>query len=320
MTVDIVIATQDRPQMLKRCLQSLAAAAGPCSLRFIVSSSGNKDGYPEALAGFSVTHNHNVQPLNAAAARNRALDYLQSEWVYFIDDDAHVEPEFFAVFKKIAVENPETAVIGGPNLTCAEATEFQRTSGAVLASRFGASRCALRYTRKHPRQKRTGELSLISCNLFVKREAMEGLRFPENLHSNEENWLMQDLKANGHTFLYDPNLYVWHERRGNVRSFAKQIYRYGFGRGQNMRLRPSTVRLDFVVPSLALLAALFVLSFNWIPWGGIFFVTYFAALATAVWRLEEVSGLSSRLKSAALFPVIHICYGCGVLRGLVDRG
>lgn len=317
--IDVVIATQFRPQMLRRCLESLVTAAKGCSLRFIVSSSGSDEGYHEVFYDFPAIHIHSTNPLNAAAARNRALPFLQSEWVYFIDDDAHVEREFFSVFSKIALENPDSAVIGGPNLTCKEATEFQKTSGAVLASRFAASRCALRYTRKHPQQKRTGELSLISCNLFVKRKALEGLRFPENLRSNEENWLMQDLKANGHAFLYDPNLYVWHERRGNLYLFASQIYRYGFGRGQNMRLRPATAKLDFIVPSAALLIALFVLSINWLPWGGIFFAGYFATLSIAVLRLE-LSSLSSRLKGAALIPLIHVCYGCGVLRGLVDRG
>ncbi|MGE3759943.1 MAG: glycosyltransferase, partial [Pseudobdellovibrionaceae bacterium] len=112
LAVDVVIATQYRPKLLKRCLHSLREASGPCSLRFVVSSSGSSEYYGDIFAGSQVVHTHSDVPLNAAAARNRALPHLQSEWVYFIDDDAHVEADFFSVFARLVFENPEAAVIG----------------------------------------------------------------------------------------------------------------------------------------------------------------------------------------------------------------
>jgi GT2 family glycosyltransferase len=317
-TIDIVIATHQRPELFERCVRSLTAAAA-APLRFLVCSSGSLKGYERTLSslGNSLVHVHSEKPLNAAAARNRVLSSLASEWVYFIDDDAHVEADFFENFLRILDDCSGAAVIGGPNLTLETASEFQKTSGAVLASRFAASRCALRYTRKHPRQKRSGELSLISCNLFVRRDALRDLRFPENLRSNEENWLMQDLRAGGHRFVYDPELFVWHERRPNLRLFARQIYRYGFGRGQNMRLRPSSARIDFLIPSVALILSAVSVS-TWSAWStGILFSIYLAALTAAVLRLDLSSGPRGRLQSAFLIPLVHVCYGCGVLRGLV---
>lgn len=79
----------------------------------------------------------------------------------------------FERFQKVHLAAPQATVVGGPNLTCPTLAEFQRASGAVLGSRFAASHCAARYKIKQGRSRVCGEESLISCNLFVARAAVE---------------------------------------------------------------------------------------------------------------------------------------------------
>jgi glycosyltransferase involved in cell wall biosynthesis len=333
--IDVVIASFLRPQHLHRCLLSvMSAARESMQIRFLISSSGGNGETSALLArlqdeypGFEMIHLHSVAPLGAAAARNRALVLAHAEWIYFIDDDAYVDPDFLEKFLELAKSSPMAAVIGGPNLTDRMSSPFQRASGAVLGSRFAASHSATRYALKRGHRRFIcGEESLISCSLFVRGRALKGLSFAEHLQSNEENWLLQDLQLAGHFFLYDASLYVWHERRPNVKLFTLQVYRYGVGRGQNMRGRPLTARYFHLLPSLSLLLTSICLAISpWSPrllelWLGLF-VLYALTGMAAVLRLEfhERGSLRLRVMSGFLFPIIHVSYGLGVLRGLAAQ-
>ncbi|MGZ6480571.1 MAG: glycosyltransferase [Bdellovibrionales bacterium] len=335
--IDVVIATAHRHRLLRRCILSVMSAAknvlGKTQLRFLISTSGDdpdtllliaqlRKDFPE----FEFQHQHSEVPLSAAAARNRILPLCAAEWLYFIDDDAYIDEDFFIKFRESVAAFPAAAAIGGPNLTDDLSSPFQKASGAVLGSRFAAARSSARYTSKRKKRLACGEESLISCSLFVRARALEGLTFPEHLHTAEENWLMQDMIMRGHFFVYDADLFVWHERRASLGLFILQIYRYGLGRGQNMRHRPFTIRYYHILPSLSLILTTVCLAMSpWQPWlqqlwlGLLLSYALIGAAATLRLEFRDKAGVPLRLMSAFLFPLVHISYGLGVLRGLVAQ-
>jgi succinoglycan biosynthesis protein ExoA len=331
LSVDVVLATQNRPELLRRCLKSLGEAAALCEFPVAVRLCVNGGFHESArIAGetlklfpFLKTQVEVIgESLRAGAARNRLLQDCAAEWIFFIDDDAYVERDFFLRFNRALAAQPKTDAIGGPNLTPRGSNGFQHASGAVLSSRFAAARSAARYSPTMSRRGFCSEADLISCNLFVRRSAFARLQFSELLVSGEENWLMQDLTAHGWSLFYEPELFVWHERRGDFRQFIRQIYRYGVGRGQTGRLRPSTLRWFHLVPPMALLAA--VLLPLAIPIfaraSEILFVVggiYCGLWLIAAWKVSQrtMAAWPVRWASGLLFPVIHIAYGTGFLRG-----
>jgi hypothetical protein len=266
------------------------------------------------------------KPLSSSAARNFLLPFADAAWLFFIDDDAYVEADFFECFSKSRREFPAALVIGGPNLTPAESSRFQRASGAALSSRFGASRSSARYAPRRNEAQLCGEEYLILCNLFISRQVTPNLKFPETLICNEENWLLQDLERLGHQFVYDPHLCVLHERRRSLKEFATQIHRYGIGRGQVLRFRPTTARVFHLLPPLSLIFSLLAIAtWPWMTafafvWAGLLAVyAAFWIVATIRMRTRTLESAIVCLNGAALFPLIHLAYGFGVLRGLVER-
>lgn len=330
--IDVIIPTRDRSELLTRCLASLNSAVAPTtvSLRVLLCINGNDEDtvgvtrrMQRDLVNLRIDYLFEPNRLSAAAARNRLLPAAQAEWIFFVDDDAYVDPQFFDIFLDLLKQNPAAEVIGGPNLTPKNSSSFQLACGAAMASRFGASLCSARYAPRIPPTRHCGEEPLILCNLFVRKSALGKLRFPETLVCNEENWVLQDLIHRGSQLVYDPKLFLWHERRPTIEQFMLQIHRYGIGRGQNLRLRPYTARLSYLMPALAI-------TFTFLAFAGVFlwpillqiwlvlFCSYGLIWLLAALRLRwrESGSLRICLTSALLFPIIHISYGLGVLRGL----
>lgn len=108
MHIVIALATRDRPQMLRECVDSLFAQVLPESVKpsiVIVENSEQSKRRPLceelariAPAPWSVTYVHEPK-LGIPIARNRSLEValeLAPDWIAFIDDDETAEPSWLA--------------------------------------------------------------------------------------------------------------------------------------------------------------------------------------------------------------------------------
>lgn len=328
-SIDVIVASYNRPHFLRRCLESLSrASVSGIHLRILVSLRQSDEISRHLLEKMQSDYSQLQfwsfdENLSPGAARNRVLKFAQSDWLFFLDDDAYVDEFFFVRFRNLIHAGLSAPIVGGPNLTPDHSTRFQRASGAILASQFGTFVSSARYWPHLPPTEKCGEETLTSCNLFVRRSAMQDQRFPEVIVSNEENWLLQDLKQMGLGFFYHPDLSVWHERREQPLEFLRQVYRYGVGRGQNSRARPSTGRFFHFVPSMCLLFSVAtVIAGPWFPvlaliWLALF-TTYFLLWSFAIIRIKYSfsESMAVCLVGGLLFPMIHASYGLGVLKGI----
>jgi cellulose synthase/poly-beta-1,6-N-acetylglucosamine synthase-like glycosyltransferase len=210
-------------------------------------------------------------------------------------------------------EFPEVEVFGGPNATPVGSGTFEMTQGAVLASMVGAGPVRKRYG-PHPAGI-ADERFFILCNLAIRRRSL--LQFSADLICAEENALLIEMNRRGLTMYYDPDLVVWHERRGDWRGFAQQMHKYGVGRGQVINSLPSKLRFAYIVPSLFLLYLLLL--------PGLIFLGRWAIVPAALYMLAVAASsgkIAITIRNAKAAPtgmiltvVLHACYGAGVLRG-----
>ncbi len=250
--------------------------------------------------------------------RNLAAAAATGEILYFLDDDSQVSPGFV----RRAVHHyadPAVAAVGGPSLTPDADTPLQHAFGLAFASLVGGGGMRNRYRRTGGVRK-TCDRELILCNLSFRRETFRReVGFDERLYPNEENELMERISRGGGKLIHDPDLAVHRSQRPTLRAFCRQLYGYGRGRGEQTILSGVVKPITFV--PAAFLLYLLLLPFirervYYLPFLGYLAATFVVALCAAA--------RTKRIRSACMLPVVlplfHICYGAGLVRGLLTAG
>jgi GT2 family glycosyltransferase len=221
-----------------------------------------------------------------------------------------------------AFSNPAVAVIGGPNLCPTDASYLQRVFSEIMGSWLAFGPSYARY-RQVGELRSSSEKELILCNMAIRTsDFVEAKGFDESLYPNEENALLDEFSRMGRRILYDPNLLIYRYPRETVSEFIRMLYRYGRGRGEQVRLYPSKGSLLNFVPAFFVLFVLACSMIGFLPESlRLFF--WFPILAYVLlsirWGLglSGTSGMAMGLCSIPFLPIAHISYGLGLWRGLI---
>lgn len=318
--VSAIIVAHGRPLLLGRCLDGLLEQTEP-SFEVLVVLNGDNAEVTDAVAE-RARRDVRIRAIpsartTASEARNYGADAARAPLLYFLDDDVEVPVHGFEAAVELFASQPHVAVAGGPNVTPPDDPDFAQMTGELFASPFGTGITHFRYTPRAEGPATERDLTL--CNLVIEKRLFEaGVRFPQPF-GGEENVLMGRASDLGHHFWYSPRLWVYHRRRSNLFAHVEQAHRYGFGRGIAIHGAPNTFHVAYFVP-VAFTASLVVLPLA--AWFGVRgaslpLLTY-AALALAV-----SMRIAARRRKPAwffalpwLFPVTHVAYALGLLRGL----
>jgi succinoglycan biosynthesis protein ExoA len=246
--------------------------------------------------------------------RNRAAADAAGDILYFLDDDSRVTSGFLdRVARHYA--DPAVAAAGGPSLTPDTDTPLQQAFGMAFASVIGGGGMRNRY-RRTGSVRSTCDRELILCNLSFRRELfLQYGGFDERLYPNEENELMERVKRGGCALIHDPDLAVQRSQRPTLKAFCRQLFGYGRGRGEQ------TVVSGIIKP-ITFVPSLFILYLLLLPLvrKPVYYLPFLCYLLT-IGSIAVLNALKSgRPRSALLLPVVfplfHICYGTGLLRGV----
>ena len=317
-SISICIVTGRRDAVLDACLASLGEQRDAPPWELLVCAEGDPavvDAVRRRFPDASICYVERALP---GAARNLLVERATGDLLLFLDDDVTVDPGLLDRLRRLADQHPECDVFGGPNDTPPGSTRFQVTQGAVLASIVGSGPVRRRYGAHPPGE--ADERFFILCNLAVRREVM--VAFEHDLLCAEENEMLAELAHRGARMHYDPSLVAYHERRGTLSGFARQMHKYGRGRGQVLVRRPSTFRPAYLAPS-ALVLYLLALPVSFALAGPVALAPvagYVAAVgACAAWIARTLCRPADLPLAAWLIVVLHACYGTGVLRGAFAR-
>jgi glycosyltransferase involved in cell wall biosynthesis len=322
--VSVCMLTRGRPKALDECLLSLQRQVGAPLFELLVGCHADeaaaqivRERFPSATIGV-------FDDANPGGARNELMKRAQGELLLFLDDDVVFAENLLAVLAELAEQHPEISVFGGPNLTPPHSSLIQGAQGVALGSLYGSGPVRRRYGVHPPGV--ADERSFTCCNLAVRRGA--AVPFAPQLAAAEENAMLKELEDGAQLMWYDPRFFVYHERRRTFRSFAAQMGNYGRGRGQAIFHQPRSFRLAYFVPvALVLwLVSVPVVSLLWSPWWSLTTLVYAAFLSVAgvdVARQLRPTKWRQRVRTAAvgafLTATIHVCYGVGIVRGLIRR-
>ena len=120
--VSAAIITADRPEQLKRCLDSLSRLSRLPEELIVVDNGRNpltRSIVEESRAGFPVRYLLRELP-GVAGARNMAARAAKGEVIAFLDDDASVDPEWLEHLERAFLRDPKIGLAGGAilNMEC----------------------------------------------------------------------------------------------------------------------------------------------------------------------------------------------------------
>jgi succinoglycan biosynthesis protein ExoA len=315
--ISICILSGHGSDALGACLESLRAQESPPAFELIVGGPCGPDAVSVVRRHFpdaQICPNKNGHP---GAARNSLIERASGELLLFLDDDVTVRPDLLHQLARTAARYPEASVFGGPNETPPRSSLFEVVQGAVLGSAIGSGPVSRRYGARHAG--RADERWFTLCNLAVRRAVM--VPFVSDLVCAEENALLSQLRARGEQMQYDPGLRVFHSRRPTWRKFARQMLKYGRGRGQLVARSPGTVRAAYLAPAALLLYLLLIPVLLAVSVGLLLALAPLAlylalVISSALWIGLTLGTPSSVPLAAWLTLTIHVCYGAGVLQGI----
>lgn len=315
--ISICILAGHDDEMLANCLRSLGAQADPPTFELIV---GVADGGPQAEIVRQAFPDARLCVKGRGYpgfARNALIRAARGELLLFLDDDVTVAADLLRRLASVADAHAEASVFGGPNATPPGSSRFQVVQGAVLSSLVGAGPVSRRYGARQPGA--ADERWFTLCNLAVRRAVM--VPFLADLVCAEENALLAQLRAEGELMRYEPSLRVFHARRPTWGTFARQMFKYGRGRGQLLMRHPTTVRPAYLAPSVLVVYLLLAAALLGAGSAGPLVLApaaaYLAAsIAGAAWIAVTLGRVLDAPLALALTVTMHACYGLGVLRGL----
>jgi GT2 family glycosyltransferase len=267
--------------------------------------------------------------LNPSDNRNNGAKQAKGKIIVFLDDDAVLDANYLKEAEEFFEKYKDIDVVGGAQLTPEWQKGFAKISGYALSSKFGAWKMGMRY-EKGKLNLNADETMLTSANLLCKREVMDKIQFDSNLFPGEDPKFIEDAKKAGLKVAYSPNLILYHKRRETVRALIKQISSYGRTRTKKEKFIETLKKPFFLIPLLFCIYLFITLLFILLEFGGLklisnfilFFplILYFILdISFSFYESIKNKNIISIFLLIFIFPLIHISYGMGMIKGYLNK-
>ncbi len=175
--------------------------------------------------------------------RNLAAREASGDFLVFWDDDVIVPPGYLHEMLQF-YRSSSCSGAGGPCLPHPNHSRTQQTIAYILSSWWGLGPLSARYKKSRTRHNATDK-DLILCNCSIQRDVfLSSGGFNEHLFPNEENELIDRLRAGGITFGYTPSLATQRPVEPTLQAHWKKMFGYGQGRAKQLKLNFSVRNLE----------------------------------------------------------------------------
>lgn len=257
---------------------------------------------------------------NPSKNRNNGAKRASGEYLIFLDDDALLPKSYLNRVEIFTKRRPEIDLFGGPQLTPKEDNFFAQASGVALSSVFGSLDLSKRY-RRYKEKLEADEKYLTSANLIIKKSSFKkNGGFDEGVFPGEDPEFIQRAKKNGLRVGYTPEIFLFHKRRADFKSFCKQMFKYGLVRPKvNTMLNEN--KLLFNVPAIFLVYLLFITSLTALTSLFLFPLILYSFLCVVFAFSDSIRVKNFRFLFLLpfLYLSIHLCYGLGVIIGHIQK-
>jgi len=231
MKISALIATCNRPQHLKNCLQALLNNSRPPDEIIVIDQSDTSasEEITENMEGSTtVIRYERLNRRGKSLALNRALELCSGEYLALTDDDVMVDGHWIETFLRLREEHPDIEAFCGRMLPEQEGADNNEYLNLVLDTN----------TKRIDRTRNPIHPGFVGANNFIARSALvraggyHDYFGPGGIFkSNNDGELCYRLIRSGTEILYDPRLVVFHSSWRQGRDIQKLKRNYAFGLG-----------------------------------------------------------------------------------------
>ncbi|MEO7987004.1 MAG: glycosyltransferase family 2 protein [Gemmatimonadales bacterium] len=323
-SVSIVIPCRNEARYIAPCLASILASEYPRDrLEVIIADGMSDDGTREIIAGYAAEHGRVTMvdnpPRITPAGLNAAIRAARGEIIVRMDAHAIYPPEYVpklvAALLETEADNVGTTVVTLPG----DETATARAIAIGLSHPLGVGNSHFRVGTATRRWVDHVPFGCWRRSLFDRI----GL-FDEELPRDQDvEFNLRTLTQGGRILLLPDVASQYHARR-TLSQVSRMLYQYGYFKPLVARKIGRIVTLRQVVPSIFLVTLLGAgLLSPWWSAGRVVFAAVagvYVALVVSCAVLASVGrGWRCRTALIAAFPLMHLGYGFGYLRGLLDH-
>ncbi|HET9074344.1 MAG TPA: glycosyltransferase family 2 protein [Solirubrobacteraceae bacterium] len=248
--ISVLLCTRERPDDLRRCLESLLLLEYGDYEVIVVDNAPKtartKDVCEElsspARSGGRALH-YLIEPRPGLShARNRALAQARHEIVAFIDDDERADAGWLSGLAEAFTRDPQLGAVSGLVLPAELETRAQAQFEQFGGHSKGRGFCPAIFDAEYLRTVQSALYPLppfgVGANMAFRRTAISAiggfdplLGAGTPLRGGEDTYAFSELLLAGWRMAYSPGAVTWHYHRREAEALTSQLSGYGLGLG-----------------------------------------------------------------------------------------
>lgn len=323
LSVSVILPCRNESRAISSCLQSIVENEYPKdSLELLVVDGRSDDGTREIVDEFRKTfpwirlldNDRGITP----AALNIGIRSSTSQIVMRMDAHTTYPPDYISKLVEW-IERSKADNVGGICITQPANPSSKAQAIAIgLSHPWGVGNSHFRIGVSAPKWVDTVPFGCYRREVFDKI----GL-FDERLIRNQDDELNHRLIRSGGRILLVPEIVSYYTTRESLLKVWIMYYQYGYFKPLAVRTIGAVMTIRQLVPSAFVMS--FVLTATLAPWSNLMAVL-FGSILISYGIINLCVGVSVAAKkgwrcgfwATVIFPVLHISYGLGYLKGVLD--
>jgi len=311
--LSIICPTYNEVENIEKILKFFINAK-PTDKELLIIDGGSNDGTKEIVNDWTNKFN-NIRLLEnenkyVPFALNIGIKNSNGDPIIRLDAHTEYAEDYFEQIIKTFSETGAD-IVGGP-MNAVGRTNFQIAVAHVTSTVFGVG------DSKIHKGKYEGESDHVYLGAWRRKLFDEIGYFDERLKRNQDDEFHYRAKSLGKKIYLNPEVKSYYYPRSSLSKLIKQYYQYGLFKPVVLRKIKSEIKLRHLIPSLFNIYILslplaFLSKFYLLPlFVYIFIDIYFSVRAKCNIKIV--------INSLLIYPVLHLSYGFGFLRGLFKAG
>ena len=310
-SVSVVVPTRNEAVRLPALLDSIEAQTW-VPVEVIIVDGMSTDGSRDWLANVATSRPWMAVVDNPArnipAALNTGLRRARGDLVARMDTHADYAPDYIEALVRVLQRRVEVVGAGGA-MDSAGRGRWGQAIAAVLRRPVGMGGAPHRVGAEE------GPVDHVFTGCYRRAALLQVGGFDQRLLANEDFELDTRLrKAGGTVWLVPQARSLWYVPE-SLPALARKMFRYGRFKAMTLRMHPESIKVRQLAPP-SLLVGLLGLGVVRPQWGVTATGVYLGAAAAAGARAGAADD-ASPWRAAMVPPVVHLCWGAGLLAGLV---